>query len=231
MSSHEVPQRRYPVKQGPYSSHSRIVRLVGPGHGKRLLDVGCAQGFLSSEFVRLGWNVTGVEPDQRDAAEARAAGLDIIEGDLDVAAEHLEVDFDVIVAADVLEHMADPGDALRKFLGFLAPGGTVVASIPNIAHAAVRAQLLMGSFNYTERGPLDKTHLRFYTKRTVAELFEEAGYAVGFLGVTPAPLEVVAPLLGVSELPHSLHLANQAFANAWPGGLGYQFLIVARPSS
>lgn len=217
---------RYPVKDGPYSSHSRIVRLVGDGGGLRLLDVGCAQGALAAEFQARDWVVTGIEPDPVDAAAARNRGLNILSGTLEELVCDLDQKFDVIVLADVLEHMPRPDIALLHIREMLAAGGRVVASIPNIAHLAVRLQLLVGKFDYTERGPLDRTHLRFYTKKTVLQLFHDAGYEVRYRGVTPAPLEAV---MQDAEIPHAVHGVNQAIANAWNGGLGYQFLLVAVP--
>lgn len=230
-TEHVSDSERYPVKNGPFSSHLRLLRLVGQGNGRRLLDVGCAQGHLATEFAEADWKVTGIEPYQRDAEVARSKGLNVLDGDLSHAVANLEGSFDVVVAADVLEHMADPVEALEQIKALLSPSGRVVASIPNIAHLAVRAQLALGGFNYTERGPLDRTHLRFFTKRTVRELFDQAGYRVDFFGVTPAPLEVAGPMLRLPEIPYVAHAVNQAFANSWNGGLAYQFLLVARPEA
>src|SRR5918992_1179237 len=86
--------------------------------------------------------------------------------------------FDVVVYGDVLEHLVDPEAVLLRTARILAPGGYVVASIPNVAHGSVRLSLMAGQFRYTDTGLLDRTHLRFFDEAGVEELFEGAGYAI-----------------------------------------------------
>lgn len=220
---------RYPIKPGLYSSHQQLLRLLGQGGGRSLLDVGCAQGAVASGLQKQGWSVVGVEPDPFDADEARKLGFPVITGYMEDVLEAAVDRYDVVLFADVLEHMACPEDALRDARRLLKPDGFVVASIPNVAHLAVRLQLLMGSFTYTDRGPLDRTHLRFYTRKTVEKLFTESGYEVLSRQVTPAPLEVAANAVGLKETPRMLDEINRLSALTWPAGLAYQFLLLAQP--
>ena len=88
----------------------------------------------------------------------------------------------------MLEHLSDPLAALVALDGTLAAGGRVIASVPNVAHLWVRLQLLAGRFEYADRGILDRTHLRFFTRRTFIALLAQAGLAVEELAVTPVPL-------------------------------------------
>ena len=220
---------RYPMKPGFYSSHQQLLRLLGQGGGRSLLDVGCAQGVVASGLKKQGWSVVGVEPDPFDADEARKLGVRVITGYMEDVFETSADHYDIVLFADVLEHMAFPEDALRDARRLLKPDGFVVASIPNVAHLAVRLQLLMGSFTYTDRGPLDRTHLRFYTRQTVEKLFTDSGYAVLSRQVTPAPLEVAANAVGLRETPRMLDEVNRLSALAWPAGLAYQFLLLAQP--
>lgn len=227
----EQPGWRYPVKVGHYSSHAQLLRLLGEGRGRSLLDVGCAQGEIANGLARQGWSVVGVEPDQRDAAVARQQGLRVVDGYLSDVLEDIGQTFDVVLYADVLEHMSDPIGALKQTKQLLNPQGMVVASIPNIAHLAVRLQLMAGSFTYTDRGPLDRTHLRFFTRRTVRQLFEDANYRVLSEQVTPAPIELAAAAVGIKRVPRALEVANWTSAVTWPSGLAYQFLLLAQPGT
>src|SRR5207248_223417 len=77
-----------------------------------------------------------------------------------------------------LEHLTDPERVLRKVRDFLVPGGYIVASIPNIAHGSIRLELLSGEFRYREIGLLDETHVRFFTRDGVEELFARSGYLI-----------------------------------------------------
>jgi len=218
---------RYPMKASPYSSHSRIVELCGEGRGRRLLDVGCARGHLGSLLQGRGWSVTGIEPDPDDAAVARNAGLEVVVGSAEEVFAGLEHRQDVIVFADVLEHMVDPAAVLSAAVPLLEPGGRIIISIPNVAHLTTRFQLLFGSFTYTDRGILDRTHLRFYTRRTVRSLVEGCGLTVARMTATPAPIEEVIPALLRSRILRPILAIGALAARVRPSLLGYQFIIVA----
>ena len=148
----------------------------------RVLEFGCATGYMSEVLKnRLGCTVVGVEIDRDAAAIAEQHTERVIVGDaekIDYAAELAGEEFDVVLFADVLEHLKEPGDVLRRVRPFLADNGVAIASIPNIAHASVRLALLGGEFRYREWGLLDDTHLRFFTRASIQDLFEESGYVI-----------------------------------------------------
>ena len=164
----------------PASTHSKIVSLVPPA--TRVLEFGCATGYMSEVLKsRLGCTVVGIEIDRDAAALAEQHAERVIVGDaetIDYAAELAGEQFDVVMFADVLEHLKEPADVLRRVRPFIAENGILVASIPNIAHASVRLALLGGEFRYREWGLLDDTHLRFFTRASIQDLFEETGYVV-----------------------------------------------------
>ncbi len=166
-----------------------MVRMVG--NGKRVLEVGCATGYMSSHLARLGNRVTGIDVDADAAQEARTHCEEVIVADLDVRplAELLEGEqYDVATFGDVLEHLRDPWSVLRDTKPFLASDGFVVLSIPNIAHGNVRLALLHGSFEYAPLGLLDDTHLRFFTLHSVRDLCRRAGYRIETIERTRIPL-------------------------------------------
>lgn len=221
------PGKRYPHKNGPFSSHAQVPALVGNGSG-RVLDLGCAQGDMLVELEKRGWTAIGVEPDETDATEARSRGLDVHHGYLEDVRSDIGRDFDAIVAADVIEHIGYPGPVLDDIRGLLAPSGRFVISVPNIAFLLIRLTLLLGRFDYTDRGPLDRTHLRFFTRRTIVELLEQHGFEVTYVGVTPAPIELIEQVSAI-RLPRFLHSINMFFARLLPRLLGYQTLVIAEP--
>lgn len=146
---------------------------------KKLLDVGCGTGTITSTLRdALSLDVVGVEPHPERAEQARTEGLNVITGVYDQTFAQRNEKFDYILFADVLEHLVDPAEMLRVVKNSLAPDGRVLASIPNVAHWTVRAQLLFGNFNYKPTGIMDATHLRWFTRRSVRRLFEAAGYEV-----------------------------------------------------
>ena len=161
------------------------------GHGKRVLEVGCATGYMSDHLSRRGNRVTGVDIDEEAAQEARLHCEEVIVADLDSRplGELLGgKQYDVAVFGDVLEHLRDPWRVLRDTRPFLSPDGFVVISIPNVAHGNVRLSLLRGAFDYAPLGLLDDTHLRFFTLRSVRELCLRAGYHIDAIERVKIPL-------------------------------------------
>jgi 2-polyprenyl-3-methyl-5-hydroxy-6-metoxy-1,4-benzoquinol methylase len=219
---------RYPIKSDRHSSHSQILTVCAEGNGRKLLDVGCARGHLSSALQEQGWNVTGIEYDSHDAKVAQEAGIAMIVGTAESVLSNMVDTFDVIVFADVLEHFVEPLEVLTMAKRRLKPGGRIVISIPNVAHLTVRLQLLLGSFNYTDRGILDRTHLHFYTQRTLREMIKQADLEIVHLGATPAPIEEVLPVFRKVKPLRAILEFNALTARVWKSLLGYQFIVVAK---
>src|SRR3989441_204616 len=178
---------RYTLRGARYGSPPATLDGLGAGRGRRLLDVGTADGLLSRRLTERGWKVTGLEADPAAAAAGAAHCERMIVADLEGGVPPLEGEFDAIVCADVLEHLRDPAAALAAMRHALAPDGEVVISIPNVAHLWVRLSLLAGHFDYTERGIFDRTHLRFFTRRTLAALVTGAGLRAARLSTTAPP--------------------------------------------
>ena len=173
----------------PETSHAKMVELVGSN--KRVLDVGCSTGYLARVLSALGNVVSGVEYDAPAAKEAEPSLARLVVGDLerlDLVTEFGEGSFDVVVFGDVLEHLRDPMPVLRRARPLLAPGGSVVISVPNIAHGDVRLALLKGRFRYTKLGLLDETHTRFFTRENLDPFLRDAGFVPVDVRRTYAPL-------------------------------------------
>jgi O-antigen biosynthesis protein len=163
----------------PNTSYAKILELIGPA--KRVIDLGCAGGHLARLLVKHGCEVVGVDSNANALREAKQYCARTILADLDrQPLEEIVGDerFDAAIYADVLEHLRDPWSVLDDTRRVLRSGGYVIASIPNIAHGAIRIGLLTGRFNYNEFGILDDTHLRFFTRRSVGELFVRSGFSI-----------------------------------------------------
>jgi 2-polyprenyl-3-methyl-5-hydroxy-6-metoxy-1,4-benzoquinol methylase len=214
----------------PGSTHSKIVSLVPPA--TRVLEFGCATGYMSEVLKnRLGCTVTGVEISPEAAELAEQHTERVIVGDaekIDYAAELAGEEFDVVLFADVLEHLKEPGDVLRRVRPFVAENGVVIASIPNIAHGSVRLALLGGEFRYREWGLLDDTHLRFFTRASIQDLFEETGYVVTHW--VRQRLDVGETEISVPNVPDAV----REWLAADPETTTYQFVLralVSEPSN
>jgi 2-polyprenyl-3-methyl-5-hydroxy-6-metoxy-1,4-benzoquinol methylase len=222
----------YPLKASKNSSHDYARQLTGAGHD--VLDLGCGEGFLASDLKQNSNRITGVdalpETEHRSAFEAYYSA-DLDDGIASVITQLRGKRFDRVLLLDVLEHLKNPGQLLRQSGEVLKSDGAVVVSVPNIANVTVRFMLLFGCFNYTERGILDKTHLRFFTRKTARELLEHNGFQVWEEKVTVMPLELV---LGAHPNTPGMRLLNRCLAlvTKWlPGLLGYQIVFFAKKQS
>jgi 2-polyprenyl-3-methyl-5-hydroxy-6-metoxy-1,4-benzoquinol methylase len=222
----------------------------GPSGG-RVLDVGCGSGLLGERLRERGNTAWGIDAAD-DIAQLATRRLDrFIQADIVDGPRIRELlgdeRFDAIVFADVLEHLPDPVGTLRGYLGFLAPGGTVLVSVPNIAVWNVRAGLLLGRFQYTATGTLDRTHLRFFTRANLYRALAEAGLQVEEIDVNPG---IARAFVGRAKqaiardregdrralLDSRAYRAYRRFihpleyrtARLMPGLLAFQYVVVAR---
>ena len=220
----------YPLKESRYSSHDLFRRVAG--HDQDILDVGCGEGHFAALVARAGNRVVGVdclpEASQANAMEQYiAADLD---GGL-VGAERAfgKRTFDLIMLQDVLEHLRSPEQMLDDCKRLLKPHGRIAVSVPNVANITVRLALFFGRFEYRPRGILDRTHLRFFTRKTARQMLETAGYEVVEQKSTVMPLELVLGLDPKNPLMIAITRMLAAFTWLAPSLLGYQTVLICRP--
>lgn len=161
-----------------------VVRHIPPTT-QRLLDVGCGAG-LTADYAKRTFDIKEVVGIEYNGEVARKAAqrLDrVLIGDIEqMEIEYPDEYFDCILCADVLEHLRDPWAVLAKLRRLLAPDGVLIASIPNIRHARVLAKIIFDRFEYEPSGILDWTHLRFFTRHTIEQLFASTGYSACIVG-------------------------------------------------
>ena len=218
---------RYAWKEIPGSSHDLLRRRIRElPAGLRLLDLGAAGGHLGRAVRDRCAYLAGVEPDPALPASAREGYDDWRAADA-LAAGTWSQPFDAVVCADVLEHLARPEELLGSIRGWLREAGTLFVSVPNVANVTVRAALAAGRFPYADRGILDRTHLRFYTRRTACELLASSGFAPRSVAATAMPYELGHPLVAKVPWRGPVRAFASGSARVWPTLFGYQFVIEA----
>jgi GT2 family glycosyltransferase/2-polyprenyl-3-methyl-5-hydroxy-6-metoxy-1,4-benzoquinol methylase len=196
MSQQSYQQKNYPIlddlSESVLDENNSIKKQLNfIESNKTIVDFGCATGYMARLMSQRECVVTGVEINEKAAEVARQYCKNVVVADLDIASVldiFQEQTFDIAVFGDVLEHLRNPWKVLIETKKILSDNGYVVASIPNIAHGAIRLALMEGKFQYQELGILDNTHLRFFTRKTVQELFENAGYLIEKIDTTKVPL-------------------------------------------
>jgi len=160
----------------PYEATGIVVSMIPSG--ARVLDVGCATGSFG-ELIAKNCNadVIGIEPDPDRAALAISRGLNVRLGTLQPSLIQEIGAFDIVLFADVLEHLPNPHATLFLAREALKPGGSVIVSVPNVAHWSVRLEILQGRFRYQESGIMDATHLRWFTRVSATSLLQSAGFS------------------------------------------------------
>ena len=170
--------------------------------------------------------MAGVERDPRLVEKARLIYDCFFEADVDGFELSARSEYDFIIFADVLEHLPEPSKVLRRCVASLKPDGKVIISVPNVANIVVRLSLLLGRFEYRDRGILDRTHLRFFTRKTLTRLLDESGFNLGQLVATPIPVQLVWPMTN-RQFFAPLHDFHYLLVRLWKTLLAYQFVVKA----
>ncbi len=224
----------YDQKDGEGSSHAVLEDWLSRRSGARVLDLGCSDGRFAQRLRDLGHTVTGVDLTAHEGVEERVDTF--LTADLDRGLpDELDGQYDVVLAADVLEHVRRPDQLLSQLHDVLAPGGSLVVSVPNFGHWYPRLRVALGRFDYDRRGILDADHVRFFTRRSFERLVQAEGYTVARRDATGLPLEVVdrggdGSDIDSSPLARLMARIDRAAVVLRPQLFGYQFLYELRPS-
>jgi len=193
------------------------------GEGRRVLDIGCAGGYLSEILAERGYSVTGVDLPGTPHPES----IDFVGGNLDNGLPPLDGGFDFVVCADVLEHLRDPLQLLRESRRILTPGGVLLASLPNSGHAYFRWNVLLGRFPRHDNGLFDRTHLHYYMWEGWIELLASAGFRVEAVRVSGVPVGRALPRWEDGAAVAALEWLSFQLARVRKTLFAYQFIVRA----
>jgi glycosyltransferase involved in cell wall biosynthesis len=215
----------YQLKDSPHSSHGRIVARLALEPPGRILDLGCAGGHVAQQLRALGHHVVGVDAVESPGVRERVDRF--LLADLEAGVPGAAgCGFDVVVCADVVEHTRAPEALLADARRRLRPGGVVLASVPNFAHWYPRARVALGAFDYDQRGILDATHLRFFTRKSFQRLARRAGFEVRRVEAVGIPFETI----GLGGPPKAAAAGvERALLGLYPKLFAYQFLFELAP--
>jgi methionine biosynthesis protein MetW len=188
--------------------------------GGAVLDLGCASGGLLALLRPRAGRLAGLELSATAARAAAEVADEVVQGALeDAGLPFAPASFDLVVLADVLEHLADPAAALTRAVGWCRPGGAVLVSVPNVAHWSARLALARGRWPQEQSGTFDSSHLRWFTRASLAELLTSAGLA-------DVQLDAIVPALRnhlrTERIARRVEPAWQALGRRAPGLLGSQ---------
>lgn len=219
----------YVLKPQPHSSHSILLKLVPEnGNGRRLLDVGCADGYLSRLFAERGFSVTAIDAPSPRRRQIPSE-IRFFEADLDQGLPPVVGAFDLAICADVLEHLRDPDSFLHQLRSQIAGSGKLIASLPNSGNIYFRLNVLCGRFPAHDRGLFDRTHLHFYTWDGWCDLLRRNGFRITAARPSVIPFSLFLPRL--PRFAAALETLYALAACSWSKLFAYQFVVIAEPEA
>jgi len=219
-------KEEYQLKPSEDSSHGRISTLLSSRPPSKILDLGCSSGLLAERLRAMGHQVTGVDVAELPGVAERTSAF--LKADLNQGIPpEAGTGFDVVLAADVIEHVVDPTELIKQVRSVVSPEGTAIFCVPNVAHWYPRLRSMLGRFDYDQRGILDATHLRFFTRRSISRLVERNGFTIRRIEPVGLPLDALE-VDGTKG--RWVRLVDHLLLAAWPTMFGYQFIIEATPS-
>lgn len=220
----------YQFKDFEGSSHRILIDLIRRSEaGGRLLDLGPASGELCAAVCDQFEHTECVEVDEEYLPVLRDRFDEVTIADLETLGPFPR-GFDVVVLADVLEHLHDQKRVLAEVRASIRPGGRLFISVPNIANLTIRLGLLFGFFVYRERGILDETHVRFYTLSTIRKTLEDAGFEIERVRGSSIPLRLIAGRLVPGPFMKLAEWLLARVTQLWKALFAYQIIMVARPA-
>jgi glycosyltransferase involved in cell wall biosynthesis len=222
----------YELKEGEDTSHGRLLAWLAARRPSRVLDLGCSDAKLAQELRVHGHHVTGVDVAEHAGVHDCVDRFVVADLDRGIPSE-VGDGYDVVLAADVLEHVREPGQLLADAKRCLAPGGSVMASVPNFAHWYPRLRVALGRFDYDRRGILDRDHIRFFTRTSFERVARNAGLAVRRREAVGLPLEIVdrggEQGASGSGLGRGAKGFDRAGVALYPSLFAYQYLFELEP--
>jgi glycosyltransferase involved in cell wall biosynthesis len=213
----------YELKTGPATSHGRILSWLRRRPPARILDLGCSDGRLGEQIRGLGHEVIGVDAIDHRGARDRLDGFVVSDLDLGLPPD-VGSGYDIVLAADVLEHVRHPQRLLAEARQCLSEHGSIIASVPNFSHWYPRLRVAIGTFDYDRRGILDQGHLRFFTRRSFERLAVGAGLEVRRREATTTPIEVLRRDSDQTDRKTTLGRVQHAAVTLRPTLFAYQFI-------
>ena len=221
------------MKQTPvHELHNADLLRLMPLELNNIVEVGCSSGAFAREYKKMNsqCHYIGIEIDSEYGELAKRYCDEVIIGDI----EQFSSDFwanhgnaDAWIFSDVLEHLRDPWACLKKIREIIPRGGCILACIPNVQHWSIQVQISTGNFRYQDIGLLDRTHLRWFTRKTIIELFESTGF-----GIEELQPRIFDDSRKDQFLTTIKRLASRACADpkeAMMDALPFQYLIRATP--
>lgn len=215
----------------PYSSHAKIAKIIGNLKNKTILDVGCNKGFIGKALrneIKWKGKLVGIDKSNECSMVTKVGYDEFKLLDIEQKWESFPDKFDIIIFADVLEHLVNPEAVLAKADKHLKENGIILISVPNIANLYIRLSIMMGKFNYSDRGILDKDHKMFYTLSNARKMLKRSNLKTLKEEFTPIPLPILNSNFYRGQLLYSFYFLTNLISSLRPSIFAYQLIFVCK---
>ncbi|MEX1997848.1 MAG: class I SAM-dependent methyltransferase [Candidatus Andersenbacteria bacterium] len=217
----------YTYKPFPFSSHTAIAKILRESKAERILDIGCAEGFLAEALGYRPKTLIGIDNNIQQKPEGYSQ---FIKADLEESNFTLRDTFDAIVFADILEHLAKPQIVLQKAKGYIAENGFILVSVPNMDFFLARLQRFLGIRLEMNRGLFDKTHKQEFNLKKIENFLKINQFEVRERAFTPVPLPLISTAFDKGNLLYPLYLLLTFITQSFPSIFAYQVIVKAKKS-
>lgn len=214
----------YLYREKVYSGLNRPLLEYVTGSNLRILDVGCGTGDALKIFKDNGHDASGITLSASEANLAKAEGLSVIVANCSEDLPFEESSFDIIFMNHVVEHLPDPVETLQKLSKYLRANGKFLIAVPNMAFVKPRLQFILGRIPQDAQGFFDRTHLRFFTYKTIRESAESAGLEV----IVHKSVGRIVPSRLIRLMPSFFGKVDAMAGKAAPNLFGREIVVVAK---
>ncbi len=218
-------------EQGTEATQTRIIAWLAPRPASRILDLACGDGALGARLRRCGHQVVGVDAEERPGVADRLDKFVAADVDQGIPAD-VGDGFDTVIVGHSLEEVRDPERLLADVRRLMQPHGTAIVAVSNFAHWYPRVRTVAGRFDYDRQGILDRSHLRFFTRRSFERLARDTGFSARRRAVSGVPFETLPPPLtrAGARARRCAQLTDRFGATTWPSLFGFELLYELDPA-
>jgi 2-polyprenyl-3-methyl-5-hydroxy-6-metoxy-1,4-benzoquinol methylase len=212
----------YRFNAKPDSLHDKVIKRI---KGKNtILEIGCADGYIGKILKKKGNKVYGIEISTKTGLEAKKYLDKVYIGNIETDKFPLKKkSFDIVLLMDVLEHLFNPLETLKKIKPYIKEDGMIIVTLPNVANWEIRYHFLQGKFDYDSNQILETGHIRFFTFKTASELLEKAGFEI-----ISTDFVTTMPLLLLKIHNRFTFLGINNFLNKYHTLFAYQYIFLAK---
>lgn len=223
-----TPNYHQNFNKGLFGKYAKVLQYI-PANSD-ILEIGCHSGYFSKVLMEAGHSILGIEVDAHAAGFAEEAGISVLVRDIEQPSAFADIEqkFDLVLLMDVLEHLRDPTDILQRISPLLRDTGSIIVTGPNVAFWYMRLSLLVGHWQYTDGGIMDRTHMRFFNREGWINMIESGGYQVTHWEASDGLIPFESKMMRIGISPKFVYSMRRHGLRRAPSVFAISYLFIAK---